>query len=151
VNESEFEAFYCASAPRLRRYLARLCDDAEELVQETFFRFLRAEYSATGEDARKILFTIATNLARNRWSRMRAHEPLNELGSIEGAGSIERLDLVAALRKLSPRERSLLWLAYAEGYDHAAIAKMHGLSGASVRVLLFRAKRKLARLLEKSR
>ena len=62
MNEQEVEELYCATAPRLRRYLARLVDDADDLTQETFFRYLRAGYTATGEDRVKILFTIATNL-----------------------------------------------------------------------------------------
>ena len=45
------------------------------------------------------------------------------------------------------RDRQLLWLAYAEGYSHQEIAQITGLASASVRILLFRARRKLARLL----
>jgi len=151
VNEAELESLYCAIAPRLRRYLARLCDDAEDLVQETFFRYLRAGYAAAGEERTKILFTIATNLARNRWSRKREHEPLPDAAPAPAHDPIEQLDLIAALRKLAPRERSLIWLAYAEGYDHAEVARILGVGRASVRVLLFRAKRKLERLLENER
>jgi RNA polymerase sigma-70 factor (ECF subfamily) len=50
--------------------------------------------------------------------------------------------------KLKMQERSLLWLAYVEGHQHDEIAKMLGLKPLSVRVLLFRARRKLAALLE---
>ena len=64
---------------------------------------------------------------------------------------IERLDLLAALRALSPRERALLWLTCAEGYEHRDVARMMGMAHASVRVLLFRARRKLARLMERER
>jgi RNA polymerase sigma-70 factor, ECF subfamily len=148
VNESEFETFYCAVAPRLRRYLARLCDDTEELVQETFFRFLRAGYTATGEERNSILFTIATNLARNRWSRRREHEPLDDASPARAHDPAERLDLLKALRMLAPRERALIWLAHAEGYDHATVAQILGIGRTSVRVLLFRARHKLIRFLE---
>jgi RNA polymerase sigma-70 factor (ECF subfamily) len=148
VNEAEFESLYRAIAPRLRRYLARLSDDAEDLVQETFFRYLRAGYTATGEEQTKLLFTIATNLARNRWSRRREQAMATSSPAID---PIARLDLIVALDNLSPRERSLLWLTYAEGYDHNEAARIAGVGRASVRVLLFRARRKLTRLLENKR
>jgi RNA polymerase sigma-70 factor, ECF subfamily len=148
VNEAEFEALYRAIAPRLRRYLARLCSDAEDLVQETFFRYLRAGYTAAGEEQTKLLFTIATNLARNRWSRRREQMPIDAATPAPSDDPIARLDLIAALDKLAPRERALLWLTCAEGYDHNDAARIAGVGRASVRVLLFRARRKLTRLLE---
>ena len=40
---------------------------------------------------------------------------------------------------MRPRDRQLLWLAYAEGYSHHEIAEVTGLASASIRLLLFRA------------
>jgi RNA polymerase sigma-70 factor (ECF subfamily) len=53
------------------------------------------------------------------------------------------------LRELKPRERALLWLAHVEGADHREIAAVLGVAEPSVRVLLFRARRRLAAVLEK--
>ena len=150
MNEKELEELYCATAPRLRRYLGRLVDDPDDVTQETFFRYLRAGYTVTGEDRIKILFRIATNLARNLWSRTRPREQAQQ-PPLLSPDPIERLDLLAALRALSPRERALLWLTCAEGYEHRDVARMMGMAHASVRVLLFRARRKLARLMERER
>jgi RNA polymerase sigma-70 factor (ECF subfamily) len=55
--------------------------------------------------------------------------------------------LAPALRQMKPRERQLLWLAHAEGYSHQEIAEVTGLASASIRLLLFRARHKMARLL----
>ena len=52
-----------------------------------------------------------------------------------------------ALAQLRLRDRQLLWLAYAEGYSHREIAEVTGLASASIRLLLFRARRKIAALL----
>jgi RNA polymerase sigma-70 factor (ECF subfamily) len=41
----------------------------------------------------------------------------------------------------------LLWLAYVEGANHKEIAKSTGLRAGSIRLLLFRARRKLADML----
>jgi len=58
-----------------------------------------------------------------------------------------RLAVRAALAKVKPRERQLLWLAYVEGFSHHEIAHATGLRSASVRLLLFRARRRLATML----
>jgi len=55
------------------------------------------------------------------------------------------------MSRLKRRERELLWLAYAEGSSHREIAGALGLSSGSIRQLLMRARRKLARLLEGGR
>ena len=59
-----------------------------------------------------------------------------------------RADVRRAFEQLKPRERQLLWLAHVEGFDHREIARLTGLKVASIRVLLFRARRELASVLE---
>ena len=49
--------------------------------------------------------------------------------------------------RLRPRERALLWLAYAQGHAHTEIADTLGVKTGSVKLLLFRARRKLAGIL----
>ena len=44
---------------------------------------------------------------------------------------------------MKPRERSLLWLAYAQGASHEEIATTLGLKRSSLKTLLFRARRHL--------
>jgi RNA polymerase sigma-70 factor (ECF subfamily) len=52
------------------------------------------------------------------------------------------------MERLRPKERAMLWLAYAEGASHREIAAALGLSTASLKPLLFRARRRLAMLLK---
>jgi RNA polymerase sigma-70 factor (ECF subfamily) len=54
------------------------------------------------------------------------------------------MDVQRALAKLALRDRQLLWLAHVEGASHREVAAALGLGVASVRVLLFRARRRLA-------
>jgi RNA polymerase sigma-70 factor (ECF subfamily) len=60
-----------------------------------------------------------------------------------------RADLSRAMAHLTARERDLLWLAYAEGSSHREIADSLGLKSGSIRLLLFRARRRLAWLLQR--
>jgi RNA polymerase sigma-70 factor (ECF subfamily) len=57
--------------------------------------------------------------------------------------------MARTFRELKPQERVLLWLAHVEGTEHREIAQTLGLKAASVPVMLFRARRKLAGLLKK--
>ena len=58
------------------------------------------------------------------------------------------LDLIAALRRVSDRQRSVLVLHYVGGYTAVDIAKRLGTSAGSVRVSLLRGRRALRALLE---
>jgi RNA polymerase sigma-70 factor, ECF subfamily len=58
-----------------------------------------------------------------------------------------QIDIRDLMEQLKPRERQLLWLAYVEGMTHSEIAKSTGLQVMSVRMLLFRARRRAAELL----
>src|SRR5690242_10378153 len=76
---SGFRKSIQASIPALRRYARSLTRDAEiadDLVQDTLVRALRSEHLFQGEDTRSWLYTILTNLNRNRL-RTLARRPLH--------------------------------------------------------------------------
>ena len=75
---------------------------------------------------------------------------LSGIAASEGSASPEqRADVRRALGRMKPRERAMLWLAYAQGASHSDIAEVLGVKTGSIKLLLFRARRKLARLLER--
>ena len=72
----------------------------------------------------------------------------NDPGTPEPATSLNhRLDLTQAMGQLVKRERAMLLLAYSQGATHEEIAAVVGVKTSSVKPLLFRARRRLARLL----
>ena len=163
MDNDAFAGFYERSARPLWAYLARTSGDpalADDLLQESYIRFLSAAPRAAQIDgevaARRYLFRIATNLLRDHWRRPRHSAiedvPQEAFQSPDRSGESDtRAILGPALLQLRPRERQLLWLAYAEGYSHHEIASITGLASASIRLLLFRARRKAARLLTDGR
>ncbi len=60
----------------------------------------------------------------------------------------EKIEMTQIFARLKEQERALLWLAHVEGYEHREIAEILKLNSLSVRVLLFRARRKLAHLIK---
>jgi RNA polymerase sigma-70 factor (ECF subfamily) len=151
MNEQEFRSLYDATARPILAYLVHVTgrkDVADDLLQETYCRFLvRQPPPMDANETRRYLFRIATNLRRDRWRRGE-DEPWQEVP--DGGLSVDvdmQMDVRAAMRALKPRERELLWLAYVEGMNHAEIGAATGLRSISVRMLLFRARKKAAGLL----
>lgn len=159
MDSDVFAAFYERSARGLWVYLARVSGDpalADDLMQESFVRFLSAARPPRLEDgeiaSRRYLFRIATNLMRDHWRRPKSAsiEEIPEeffAAADEAEQSDSQAMLTPALARMKPRERQLLWLAHAEGYSHHEIAEVTGLASASIRLLLFRARHKMAKLL----
>jgi RNA polymerase sigma-70 factor (ECF subfamily) len=158
MDEEAFRAFYDRTARSVWSYLARITGDrtlADDLLQESYYRFLRAERRFDGESHRRnYLFRIATNLAhdRHRRGRQAVNVPVpaeNEPGALVDGSDLaadteRRTDLARAMATLKPREREMLWLAYAQGSSHEEIAESLGVRKASIKILLFRARRRLA-------
>jgi RNA polymerase sigma-70 factor (ECF subfamily) len=159
MTEEAFRVFYDQTARPIWLYLARTTGDdrlADDLLQETYYRFLRTRASFESDDHRRhYLFRIATNLVKDQWRRSRPSVvDLDEVSAVTAAedvnvgdGALPRMELTRALDQLKPRERTLLWLAYAQGFSHEEIASQLGLRTGSLKALLFRARRRLAALL----
>ena len=156
MDRDAFAGFYERSARPLWAYLARVSGDpalADDLVQESFVRMLCAATPIDGEvHAKRYLFRIATNLLKDYWRRPKASSiedlPERAFANESSNGADAQMILEPRLLQLRPRERQLLWLAHAEGYSHKEIAEIIGVRSPSVRLMLFRARHKLAELLQ---
>jgi RNA polymerase sigma-70 factor (ECF subfamily) len=159
LDEDSFRGFYDRNARGVWAYLVRITGDrqqVDDLMQETFYRFLRAGAAHESEAHRRnSLYRIATNVARDAHRRSvirrtfyASHgDPSHCSGSTTSSDCERTTDLTRALARLKPRERAMLWLAYAEGASHAEIAGVMGVQTGSMKALLFRARRRLAGLL----
>jgi len=155
MTEEAFRTFYELTARPVRVYLARMTGDdrlADDLLQETYYRFLRASVAFDGDDHRRnYLFRIATNLVHDHRRKPFMEVPpaaAEEVADTRQHGdlaerSVRRMDLHNALKQLKPRERSLLWLAYAQGWSHEEIAAAIGVKTASLKAMLHRARQRL--------
>ena len=163
MDQDTFSGMYERTARPLWVFLWRRTGDAQladDLLQETYYRFLRTPNVFENEAHRKnYLFRIAANLAHDTH---RSRVVLAQIPEEREAGhpastvnasqqSEQRTDLDRAMARLKPRQRDALWLAYAEGASHHEIASALGVKTTSVKLLLFRARRKLANLLRGER
>jgi len=152
LDEAAFQAFYDSTSRPLWSYLLRLSGDsssADDLLQETYYRFLRAPSVPTDEAHRRhYLFRIATNLPADRFRRC-ASAPTGgappEMVQAARRSVDDQLDVMRTMARLGRRERALLWLAYVHGSTHAEIAAVLGIKAVSVKTMLFRARQRFLR------
>lgn len=162
MDQETFQAIYERTARPLWVFLWRRTGDshlADDLLQETFYRFLRTRAVYESESHRKnYLFRIAANLANDSHRQRHdlveltdEHMPVSYRDADAAGRSQRRTDLTRAMSQLKPRQRDALWLAYAEGSSHEEIAEVLGVKVSSIKLILFRARRKLATLLRGQR
>src|SRR5215204_4006447 len=154
MEDQLFESIYEQTARPLWAYAARISGDAsaaDDILQETYLRFLRATRRPDDpKEAKQYLYKIATNLVYDRFRRVARRGETEIPETAHGSGSTYAVDLemTQVFSRLKEQERMLLWLAYVEGYDHQQIANIAKVSKLSVKVLLFRARRKLTQMIE---
>jgi RNA polymerase sigma-70 factor (ECF subfamily) len=156
MDEPAFQSFYSETARALRAYVARVSGDltqVDDVVQETYLRLLRMPAApADPGELRPLLFRIASNLMSDEWRRRRRARNAADMNAPESSVSSPdaglRLDMIRLFHQLTPQQRQMMWLAYVEGADHREIAAALGLREGSVRVLLHRARRRLASLFQ---
>jgi len=147
-----------ASIPALRRYARALTRDAEaadDLVQDTLVRALRSEHLFQGEDTRSWLYTILTNLNRNRLralARRPVHAPLTDSDAVDMAGpEAGSRDIERALASLVPEQRAVLVLVVVEGLSYREVAEVQGVPIGTVMSRLARARAQIKAFLEGER
>lgn len=150
LDQGEFRAFHARTARSLAAYLRRSlpAEDVEDAVQEAYLRLLRTPHANLPMDERRAyLYRIAANLVNDAW-RARKKAPVvdAEPDALPGHATNQatRMDVTRAMDRLRVQERTMLWLAYVEQASHREIASALSIKEASVRVLLSRARQKLA-------
>jgi RNA polymerase sigma factor (sigma-70 family) len=150
-------ARYSELAARLRHYfLSRHREYADDLAQETLRRGL-ARIQAGAEivvDPACYFFSIARNVSIEQWRAGRKQmdplpdDPPDPRHGVDFSSVETKLYVEQCLRLLAPLEREVLSRYYSE--DHEQLAAALGLSHSNLRVIAYRAKKKLTAELGKA-
>ena len=118
-------------------------EDAEDVFQEVFLRYVRKKPTFQDEEHRKAwLIRVTVNCAKSLrgsfWNRRT--EGLNENLVFD---SVRDYDLYYELMRLKPQEREVIHLFYYEDMTSKQIAQALGVTEAAVRTRLTRARKAL--------
>ena len=153
-DASALEALYRAfETPvyNLARRICRTTEDAEDVMQETFFEVCRSIHRYRGDGSlwgwvRTI--TASKALMRLRRNKYRDTDELFEdFAPARRDDTALRMDLEAALERLSETSRAVVWLHDVEGYTHEEIGSMMGKTPSFSKSQLARAHARLRRWL----
>ena len=123
-------------------------EDAQDMVQETFIRWLEKRPAFESDEHEKAwLLRVAINLCRNYVSK-KGNRGNAELLDIYPAADEEEQSLIQDVMALPDRYRDVIYLYYYEGYSTKEIADILGEKEATVRSHMLRARKLLKGRLE---
>src|SRR5947209_14324974 len=150
-----FRQEMATAIPALRRYaraLTRSAEEADDLVQDTLVRGWRSQHLFHGGDMRSWLYTILTNLNRNRLralARRPAVVALEENDAADAAGpQTGARDIERALASLVEEQRAALLLVVLEGLSYREVAAVQGVPIGTVKSRLARARAQIKACLD---
>ena len=118
---------------RIYRYCfmkVRHKETAEDITQETFLRYLEHPHYNSVDKTLQLLYTIAGNLCRDEFRKIKASELPEDSASHEDVEDtvISGVELKKALAALSEEEREIILLRYVNEVPVNVIAKLHNIS-----------------------
>jgi RNA polymerase sigma-70 factor (ECF subfamily) len=156
--QSNFERELVEHIPHLRafaRFVTQNSDQANDLVQDTIVRALRAQHQfQPGTNFKAWTFTILRNLHVNNIRRRHVKLESIEDGALdvcavspEQEKKLEFQELKVALAKLSPEHREVLLLVGASGFQYEEAAVICKCAVGTIKSRLSRARNELYHLL----
>lgn len=162
-DQAAFEEIYRKHRRRVYFVCARITHnpaEAEELTQETFLQLYRKIGSFRGDSTLWTwLYRVTLNIAFMSTRRMQPvsaiEHTLSDSEDSEQAspdlaredelltGSVNRVTLLAAIDRLAPGYRMVLWLHDVLGYEHGEIAEIMGCTMGSSKSQLHKARLKM--------
>lgn len=148
-SQDTLTALYTRYAPVMMRVAYHITGsrvDAEDVLHDVFLALPNAlrRYEERGKlEAWLIKFTARAALTRGRRYRRAAETPIENKAILGPSLGVERVDLQSALHALPSSLRAVVVLKEIEGYSHAEIATMLGISIGASEVRLCRAMKKL--------
>lgn len=159
MNSKLLKELYSAYHKELYLYIYSLCknhDLSEDLLQETFLKALLS-LKENHTNIRAWLYMVARNLFFNYTTKEKNKTSLDEITNMPSADTDITEQIIAnenrracyhALQKLSRTKREVLILQYFGGLSQKEISAILHLTPENVRVLSFRGKKELKKILE---
>ena len=151
----ELYSRYAEDVYRFAHWLSGNPEVARDITSETFVRVWTAPEEPRMETVKAYLFAIARNLYRKHWRRDSRKEALDETMADQKPSpdqamvqNEEYARTIEAMKALSEIDRTVLLMRAEEDLSYQDIAAATGLSVVAAKVKVFRARAKLAALLQ---
>jgi RNA polymerase sigma-70 factor (ECF subfamily) len=163
ASPAEFRRLYDSTFPILFRVARRITNDdeaAEDLCQEAFFRFHEKKMAFPNQEEAKywlirVIKNAALNYAKRKTRERKAYQRafrenirVTETGEQELLKKEKREEIREALEKLPENLRIVLILKEYGELNYKEIGRALGISEGNVKVRVFRARERLAGMLE---
>ena len=150
MTDLDFKDFYEASFGRVSAAVRAYCgnaDVARDATQESFARaYARWKRLSSMTSPEAWVTTTALNESRRQFRRRRP--PAGESNQAVEGPTTERLDLLAILRALPPRQRQAVVLHYLMDCPVVMVADLMGISEGTVKAHLHKGRAALRRAME---
>ncbi|MBD3917426.1 sigma-70 family RNA polymerase sigma factor [Paenibacillus sp. PR3] len=133
-------------------------EDVEEVVSDVFYAIWKSRHSLQQTDSIKpYLAQIARNMTRNKWSRVRNEQPLDDELSVIGAPATdevvilkERISMIKTLMAaFKYPDKDILTAYYFREYKLEDIASMYELPLSTVKSKIYRGKKSIVQYFDK--
>jgi RNA polymerase sigma-70 factor (ECF subfamily) len=142
----DYERIFREAGPALWRALYAFTGGQRQIAEDAMAEAFALAMAREGiRDPAAWIYRTALRLARREIERQRRTEDASAADLAEEPAEFQ--DLLGALRTLSPNQRAAVVLRYEGDLPVAEVAELMGLSAATVRVHLFRARRRLREVL----
>ncbi|WP_395245554.1 RNA polymerase sigma factor [Agromyces sp. MMS24-K17] len=155
MGEREFaDLFRTYHSVIVRAAFNRLSDrsDAEDAAAEVFALAWRRRGESEGVLTIAWLYATLRNVVGNQYRGRQRHarrvenaQTASDIAAFDSRDEV--LDMRAAVSRLEPVDRELIWMAYWEDLSREEIAQVLGCTPAALRVRLHRARKRLAEAL----
>jgi len=157
MDENSFKKFYEETYKKVWRFIFQLCgsyDLTNDVIQDSYIKFLQKVSQEFNFVQKKVfLYKIANNILKDYFRKKAIEKRCINNGDLDKSGIINRelkMDMEKFLSQMGIKERELLMLAYVEGYKHEEISEITGDKISSVKVMLFRARKKLLSIIKEN-
>ena len=166
-NREAFSAIIERYQDNVYNLALKICgnrEDAEEIAQDSFIKVFRSLRSFKGKSSfgtwlyRIVYNTSITFVRKNKLDILRLEDfPVDSVDFMRDSATDEEAEreymkilLCYALQRLEHEDRAIITMHYYQDLSHTEISSITGISRSSIKVRLFRARRKMRQIIEKN-
>ncbi len=149
LNDEAIIKKYSKTVYKIAYSIVQNKSDADDIFQNVFLKYIRKHPRFNDETHEKAWFIRVTMNTAKSFVSQAWYKNTEAISEQLVYAQNDKFDLDFAIKQLNPRDRTIIYLFYYEGYKTDEIAKIMKMTSAAVRTALSRTRNKLKIILEK--